>query len=1095
MPRRPRARSDAESARLRGAARGLATTPAQRAAAKAWARGRADASASDVVAIVDALLPAGPRERHFAFELLDAHPATRGKLSRRDLLRWADGLDSCDAVDHYATVLAGPAWREGTLSDADVAAWSESDDPWHRRTAIVCTVALNVRARGASSASGDARRTLAVLRRHREDRTDTVVKAFSWALRALAKADSAAVRAFLAEESGTLAARVVRETRRVLDSGRKSPTAKGRARSADAESDSMRMPAISAQERRPPSARSRARLIAPSVVLAACAFGPCFGQTPFIDPYPPNPIPFISVYEIADIDGDGRKDLLGASQAAINNGFGTAFAATPSLTPSLGSGARIFRDLNGDGLDDCAFASGILNFQPGTPSSYVLAQSFAPLSGPGWTWGLDGGVDLGDVDGDGDLDHVGGSQSSIPGVGWSSGYARLALNTGGGVFTAAPAALPAGTLAGGQVFLRDFDADGDLDLLTVNGFGQFPAPPALLLNNGTGTFSPTPLPFPFSLDATDVACGDFDGDGFQDIAGVCLTAAGATFAVALGSSAGFATATTSAVPPPTGALALVLAIDVDSDGSEELVCADAAGLSAFDVLPGGSLTALWTKPGLTPFPYVLLAAQGTGDEMTPDLDGDGDRDLIVYGAGGVTRPAFNDGAGDFLIAWQVNPPFTSFITGNLDYRDIDGDGDDDAYSFVDPSGFGPPAFSVWWHDGSGGFTPGPTTTGLPQADYVGIDYDVDGDLDFYGLGAPGVGYDRLLMNVGGGAFTLSTFPWTSGGATATAVADVDLDGDPDIVYGRRPSTGFGSTKLLRNVSGAFVAPTTIVNGTAVVDCAVGDFDADGLPDLLEINAPNGATQAAVVRLSIGTTPVAVPQSFSGAAYAVVEDLDLDGASDAVVGSVVYLSAGGVLAPVGALSHALQWPTVFEDVDGDGARDLVQRDGAVFRRTGTTTFAPRIGPPGGGAFAATAVKPRPRFADVDGDGDRDLLTDGPWWRLNATRQLRSTVPVRIGYPASLDVFGSPGSTALLFASPNVADFFVAPGLRVLIDPVSAQFVAAVPLGSVGSSTAGFASPQFAVPNAPALVGLALHWQAVELTQGRLTNRLTTTFLSF
>jgi len=50
-----------------------------------------------------------------------------------------------------------------------------------------------------------------------------VVKALSWALRELAKRDPQAVSAFLTEHEAALAARVVREVRNKLTTGRKNP--------------------------------------------------------------------------------------------------------------------------------------------------------------------------------------------------------------------------------------------------------------------------------------------------------------------------------------------------------------------------------------------------------------------------------------------------------------------------------------------------------------------------------------------------------------------------------------------------------------------------------------------------------------------------------------------------------------------------------------------------------------------------------------------------------------------------------------------------------------------------------------------------------
>jgi 3-methyladenine DNA glycosylase AlkD len=58
------------------------------------------------------------------------------------------------------------------------------------------------------------------------DHDDMVIKALSWALRALAKSDPASVTAFLEEHNARLAARVLREVRHKLQTGRKNPRPK-----------------------------------------------------------------------------------------------------------------------------------------------------------------------------------------------------------------------------------------------------------------------------------------------------------------------------------------------------------------------------------------------------------------------------------------------------------------------------------------------------------------------------------------------------------------------------------------------------------------------------------------------------------------------------------------------------------------------------------------------------------------------------------------------------------------------------------------------------------------------------------------------------
>jgi hypothetical protein len=59
------------------------------------------------------------------------------------------------------------------------------------------------------------------------DSDDMVVKAMSWALRALVVHDADAVGRFLAEHEGILAARVMREVRNKLATGLKNPGRSG----------------------------------------------------------------------------------------------------------------------------------------------------------------------------------------------------------------------------------------------------------------------------------------------------------------------------------------------------------------------------------------------------------------------------------------------------------------------------------------------------------------------------------------------------------------------------------------------------------------------------------------------------------------------------------------------------------------------------------------------------------------------------------------------------------------------------------------------------------------------------------------------------
>lgn len=168
------------------------------------------------------LVRTGEIGRFFAHELVACHSEALSGITPAEMTRLAHGLSDWGGVDSFCCYLAGPAWREGRIPDRLIHAWARSPDRWWRRAALVATVPLNLKSRGGT---GDARRTLAVCERLAADRDDMVVKAMSWALRALAVRDPAAVAQFVKRHDGELAARVMREVRNKLTTGLKNPKA------------------------------------------------------------------------------------------------------------------------------------------------------------------------------------------------------------------------------------------------------------------------------------------------------------------------------------------------------------------------------------------------------------------------------------------------------------------------------------------------------------------------------------------------------------------------------------------------------------------------------------------------------------------------------------------------------------------------------------------------------------------------------------------------------------------------------------------------------------------------------------------------------
>ncbi len=179
----------------------------------------ASAPARGVVELALGIVEEAPSGAHaVAYELIRYHPTALSQIRARDLERFGKNMQGWGQVDPLGA-LAGLAWREDQVSDSVIHSWAHSENRWWRRAALVSTVPLNMRSYGGR---GDIPRTLAVCRILLADRDDMVVKAMSWALRALSTREPQAVDEFVRKHEDVLARRVIREVRNKLRTGRKS---------------------------------------------------------------------------------------------------------------------------------------------------------------------------------------------------------------------------------------------------------------------------------------------------------------------------------------------------------------------------------------------------------------------------------------------------------------------------------------------------------------------------------------------------------------------------------------------------------------------------------------------------------------------------------------------------------------------------------------------------------------------------------------------------------------------------------------------------------------------------------------------------------
>jgi len=185
-----------------------------------WSKQLKDTSATAVLSLAKQLVPLGVWERIFSYEIIVNHQPSLDALNQKDVTVLGRGIQSWGEVDTFACYIAGPAWRQGNISDRLIMSWAKSLDRWWRRAALVSTVPLNNRARGGQ---GDVNRTLKICRMLIGDRDDMVIKALSWALRELSKRYPEPVKAFLEKYDEQLAPRVKREVTNKLRTGLKNP--------------------------------------------------------------------------------------------------------------------------------------------------------------------------------------------------------------------------------------------------------------------------------------------------------------------------------------------------------------------------------------------------------------------------------------------------------------------------------------------------------------------------------------------------------------------------------------------------------------------------------------------------------------------------------------------------------------------------------------------------------------------------------------------------------------------------------------------------------------------------------------------------------
>src|SRR5690554_3140711 len=273
--------------------------------------------------------------------------------------------------------------------------------------------------------------------------------------------------------------------------------------------------------------------------------------------------------------------------------------------------------------------------------------------------------------------------------------------------------------------------------------------------------------------------------------------------------------------------------DVDNDGDLDIFI---VGLASTEdvVLYRNDGNGNYIEDTGNSFEGVRLA-----DVAVADVNGNGFMDLLISGRNTsnnpITKLYLNDDTGQYTLDNSVN--FDGVEYGTVDFADFNGDGAPDVLITGDNGNINE-ITKIYFNDGSGSFT---EQTGTPL---IGVDYsaviilDVNGDnsLDIIISGDKGSPdyTTNLYINDGTGQFTLQPSGLMAINRGALAYADVDGDGDLDVVVSGRTTGSTKESKLfLNDGTGVFTEQTSLaLTGVESASAGFSDINGDTYPDLI-----------------------------------------------------------------------------------------------------------------------------------------------------------------------------------------------------------------------------------------------------------------------
>jgi hypothetical protein len=517
--------------------------------------------------------------------------------------------------------------------------------------------------------------------------------------------------------------------------------------------------------------------------------------------------------DVADLDLDGRLDVL-AGQAFLSQvtvlvqQLDGSFASSALPVPGSAIVMDVLAcDLDADGHPDVATCGGrsgsiadwLHTFEGQGDGQFVAKQQLPAVDVPF-------AVVAADFDEDGQLDLATANDDLQ--------VASFYAGTGAGLLAAPLSFTGEGSMNATCAVAGDFDEDGHADLALAefyNGGVRF------LKGAGDGSFTQGDLHVTGQW-THDVALADLDADGHLDV----LAANNQTVTATTLLGRGDGTFRTDPVfPMPTAAHELAVA-DLDVDGQLDVVVTSNNSQGVISVLGDGQghLTVLSTASVTEPMGRVIVA----------DMNSDGLPDAIA--GGWQTKAVTCLGQGGGVLQTSSTLSISGGKTNGLAVGDYDSDG------LLDLATTSSQHLRIWHGLGNGTYT---DTGNTPLAGPSGLqaaDFDHDGLLD---LAVAETSTSSVIVLKGNGQSVFGAVAWVSvaAGPHALVASDLDGDGELDLAVSHDNASNFSVSVLAGDGQGGITLMTNQPVGERPQGLVVADLNDDQRPDIASANWQHG----------------------------------------------------------------------------------------------------------------------------------------------------------------------------------------------------------------------------------------------------------------